>query len=164
MIRRVEAHPRQELLQHDRHFLQAFVVLNVVLDQLAAGDSEMRLLLDDAAVRYATALLRQVVVRRSEAWVQQSADFVFFVASLTYVIVERDVYFELRHRGGDLLGLLVLRLLLNAVNSHVVLSLSENVGISLHLLLILLILHFLQQIHLFLPKLVQVDDRFDDWD
>lgn len=52
--------------------------------------------------------------------------------------------------------------LLDAVYSHVILCLPKIFRVSLHLLLVLLLI--LQVIHLFLAKLVQVDDRFDDRD
>lgn len=78
-----------------------------MLDQLAAGNAEMRLLLYYASVRYSAALLGQVVMRRSEARVEQSTDFVFLLTSLAHVVIEGDVYLELRHRFGNLLGLLV---------------------------------------------------------
>lgn len=49
MIRRVESHPRKELLQHDCYFFQTLIVLHIILDQLAARQTLMAFILKIAS-------------------------------------------------------------------------------------------------------------------
>lgn len=103
VVGRVQPHPRQELLEHDRHLLEALVVLDVVLDQLAARDSQVGLLLDNASVRYTATLLCQVVMWWRESLVHHAAEIVFLFAGLVHIVVEGNVDLELGHLLGDLL-------------------------------------------------------------
>lgn len=45
VIRRVQAHPCEELLEDYRNFFETFVILHIVLYKLTTGDAEVRLLL-----------------------------------------------------------------------------------------------------------------------